>query len=267
MRASIFLILIFLTLLTSTAKAENVDCFIVKEANEYLIKRGENCDVRYSPASTFKIPLAVIGYDSGILKDENHPIWESPKSLTFLKDYWSGEKTPASWMRFSIVWYSQNLTKKLGAKKFQNYVDKLDYGNRDLSGNLGLNDGLSQSWLSSSLLISANEQLSFITKLAENKLPVTQLAQEKTKNILRFFDESMLSNGWIIYGKTGTDVDRKTGERKGYFVGFATKNIAANNHKLLTFVIHISGEKDSKIGGIYAKKIAMDEILQSILQK
>ncbi len=267
MRPLIFLSLIFANLLTSIAKAETIDCFIVKEADEYLIKHGENCDVRYSPASTFKIPLAVIGYDSGILKDENHPIWESPKSLTFLEDYWSGEKTPSSWMRFSIVWYSQNLTKKLGTKKFQSYVNKFDYGNRDLSGNIGLNDGLSQSWLSSSLLISPNEQLSFITKLAKNQLPVTQLAQEKTKNILRFFEESMLSNGWIIYGKTGTDIDHKTSERRGYFVGFASKNEAKKTERLITFVIHTSGEKNSKVGGIYAKKIAMDEMLQSLLQK
>ncbi len=266
-RTRIFISLIATIFFSFAAKAETVDCFIIKEDKEFLTKQGKNCDVRYSPASTFKIPLAVIGYDSAILKDENHPIWQSPKSLTFLKDYWSGEKTPSNWMRFSIVWYSQTLTKTLGIKKFQSYIDKLDYGNRDLSGNIGLNDGLTESWLSSSLLISSNEQISFIEKLAKGELPVTKSSQEKTKNILRFFDESMLSNGWVVYGKTGTDVDRNTAERRGYFVGFATKNDEKKGDRLITFVVHISGEKNSEIGGIYAKKIAIDEMLKGILEE
>ena len=246
----------------SFANAESLDCFLVKEGGNYLVQEGKNCDVRYSPASTFKIALAVIGYDSKILKDENHPIWQSPKSLTFLQDYWAGEKSPTSWMRFSIVWYSQELTKKLGAKKFQNYVDNFDYGNRDLSGNPGLNDGLTESWLSSSLLISPNEQISFIEKLAKNQLPVSQKAQIKAKNILRLFEESQMSNGWTLYGKTGSPVDRITGDRAGYFVGFATKN-----ERLISFVVHISGDKNSNVKGIKSKKLALDKMLKGILSE
>lgn len=51
--------------------------------------------MQYSPASTFKIPLAVIGFESGILKDENNPIWKTKEPVDFLQDYWVGEKTPA----------------------------------------------------------------------------------------------------------------------------------------------------------------------------
>src|SRR5688572_25112163 len=119
------------SMIAFSAKAETMDCFMVKEGSKYLIKEGKECNTRYSPASTFKAPLAVIGYDSGILIDENHPIWLSQESVTFLKDFWEGEKTPSSWMRFSIVWYSQTLTTKLGSKKFQDYIDKLNYGNKD----------------------------------------------------------------------------------------------------------------------------------------
>lgn len=251
--------ILYLLLSSSFANAQNIDCFIAKEGGKYLIQEGKNCNIRYSPASTFKIALAAIGYDSGILKDANRPILKPQKPVTFLSDYWSGEKTPSDWMKYSVVWYSQSITEKLGMDKFQNYVDKLNYGNKDLSGNIGLNDGLTQSWLSSSLLISPSEQISFIEKLAKNELPLSVEAQIKTKNILRLFEESMLSNGWTIYGKTGTDVDRKTGERKGYFAGFATKD-----GRLVSFVIHISGAKNSKISGIYAKKTAMDIMMKEI---
>ncbi len=96
MKNLLALYFIIFFVIISKANAENIDCFIVKDAQNYLINEGKKCDVRYSPASTFKIPLALIGYESGILKDENHPIWKSKKPITFLQDYWSGEKTPAS---------------------------------------------------------------------------------------------------------------------------------------------------------------------------
>lgn len=243
----------FLT--TLSAKAQTIDCLIVKEGEKYLINQGKNCDTQYSPASTFKIALALIGYESGILKDENHPIFKAKETPKYLPKYWSGEKTPFAWMKYSIVWYSQMITTKLGMKNFQKYVDQLDYGNKNLSGNALLNDGLTQSWLSSSLLISPSEQINFIEKLAANKLPFSQESQIKTKILLQLFEESHLSDGWNLHGKTGTDVDKNTSERRGYFVGFGTKE-----NRIISFVIHISGEKDSKIGGIYAKKIALDKM-------
>ncbi len=250
---------IFLTasvLAISSAHAEKIDCFIVKEGEKYLIKEGKNCDTRYSPASTFKVPLAVIGFESGILKDENHPIWKSTEPVTSFVDYWGGEKTPLAWMRYSVVWYSQMLTKKLGEKKFQEYVDRMNYGNRDLSG------GLTEAWLSTSLKISPNEQIYFIEDLAQNKLPFSKEAQIQAKNLARLFEESQLSNGWTIYGKTGTDIDKTSLDRSGYFVGFATKD-----DRLIAFVSHVSDKKDSRTKGIYAKKLAMNKLLNGVLQQ
>ncbi len=261
MRKSIALFCLMVSSFNSV-KAETIDCFIVKEGSKYLIKEGKDCGTQYSPASTFKVPLAVIGYDSGILMDENHPIWVSKKPVTFLKDYWEGEKTPSSWMRFSIVWYSQVLTTKLGKEKFQNYINKLNYGNKNLTGNLGKNDGLTEAWLSSSLLISPLEQIVFIENLAKNELPVSVAAQIKAKKILRLFEESWLSNGWTLYGKTGTDVDQVTGIRRGYFVGFAEKD-----KRMMSYVMHMTGDKGSKFGGISSKKTAMERMMGSVLNE
>lgn len=249
--------------LAFAAQKETVDCFAVNEGSNYLIKEGTGCDTRYSPGSTFKIPLAVIGYDSGILTDENHPIWANKEPVTFLKDFWEGEKTPSSWMRFSVVWYSQVLTTELGPKNFQDYVDKLNYGNKDLTGNPGKNDGLTQAWLSSSLLISPLEQIDFIEKLARDELPLSKEAQIKAKKILRLFEESLLSNGWTLYGKTGADTDKVTGVRRGYFVGFAEKD-----KRIISFVMHMTGEKDSKvIPSIYSKKIALERMMETVLSR
>ena len=46
-------------------------CTLVIDAatNATLIRVGDRCDERLTPASTFKIPLSLIGFDSGILVD------------------------------------------------------------------------------------------------------------------------------------------------------------------------------------------------------
>jgi len=244
------------------AKAEIEHCFIVKGKDGFIIKDGKDCNTRYSPASTFKIVLALIGYEAGILKDENYPIWKPSEPITFLENYWSGEKTPSNWMRFSVVWYSKILTTKLGMDKFKMFIEKLNYGNKDLSGNFGKNDGLTQAWLGSSLLISPLEQIDLIEKLAKNDLPLSIETQIKAKNLIRLFEESMLTNGWTIYGKTGFCFNDKTRKKEGYFVGFAEKD-----NEIISFVMHLNGDKDSKVSGILAKKMTLDRLDKECLLK
>ena len=64
---------------------------------------------------------------------------------------------PSSWFTNSCAWYSQRVTAKLGKSRFDDYVQLLDYGNQDTRGDLGMNNGWSHCWLSSSLTISPKE--------------------------------------------------------------------------------------------------------------
>jgi beta-lactamase class D len=76
-------------------------------------------------------------------------------------------------LRDSIVWYSQEVTRRLGPERFAAYVKAFEYGNEDVSGNPGKADGLAQSWLMSSLAISADEQVRSIRRLLDRQLPVS----------------------------------------------------------------------------------------------
>ncbi|HBX3937445.1 TPA: hypothetical protein MH011_29220 [Klebsiella pneumoniae subsp. pneumoniae] len=42
----------------------------------------------------------------------------------------------------------------MGVDRFTEYVKKFEYGNQDVSGDSGKHNGLTQSWLMSSLTIS-----------------------------------------------------------------------------------------------------------------
>ena len=136
-------------------------CFVAKE-KDLIIETNGKCDQRYAPCSTFKIALALMGFDSGILIDEMHPVWPFKKGYVDDRDAWKQDHTPQTWIKESCVWYSQVFTKRLGMKKLQEYVTKFDYGNKDLSGDKGQNNGLTQAWLSSSLQISSE----FFRKIA-----------------------------------------------------------------------------------------------------
>src|SRR5690606_22189308 len=107
----------------AAAQSANV-CTIVADAGsgEILIEDGD-CRTRVTPASTFKIPLAVMGYDAGFLDNTQKP------ALPFKKGYadwgganWTRTTTPERWMTYSVVWYSQEITRALGKKKLAAYT-------------------------------------------------------------------------------------------------------------------------------------------------
>lgn len=223
-------------------------CFIAKEKEQILKNEGE-CNKRHSPMSTFKILLSLIGFDSGILADEMHPVWAFQEGYDDWKESWRQPQTPKSWMKESCVWYSQVLTKKLGIQKFQDYIRKINYGNNDVSGdkdknNAPINNGLTNSWLCSSLEISALEQIAFLEKMLEGKLPIKSSALLMTKKIM-FLEE--LSYGWKLYGKTGTghlinpDGTKNSDIYHGWFVGWIEKD-----GRRIIFACHISDKKKEK---------------------
>lgn len=184
----------------------------------------QRCRLRTAPCSTFKIPLAVMAFDSKTLKDENSvQKWDGkPRML----EQWNKDHTAASWMKESVVWYSQALTRKMGRKKISNYLEKLDYGNKDFSGSL------EEAWLTdaffldgkmkNSLKISAYEQITFLEKLWKAQLPVSSHAIETTKKIT-YLETS--PNGVQMHGKTGSGfMGEKNNLRIGWFVAYLTKN-------------------------------------------
>src|SRR5690606_31094243 len=128
-------------------------CTIVLDARNgrTLLEEGD-CDIRATPASTFKIPLAVMGFDSGFLVDAHSPELPFKKGYPdWLGDVWRQPTDPARWIRHSVVWYSQRITEQLGEAELARYTTAFGYGNADTSGDPGKDNGLERSWISSSL--------------------------------------------------------------------------------------------------------------------
>jgi beta-lactamase class D len=204
--------------------------------DEVVLELGPHINKRFSPCSTFKITLSLMGYDAEILKDEKAPIWAFQEGYDDFKESWRTAQTPQSWMKDSCVWYSKILASQLGLEKIQAYLATFEYGNQDMSG------GVTSAWLNSSLKISLREQVDFIKKMIRGKLPISNRAIQMTKGLL-FRDE--LPRGWTIFGKTGwSDPDSENLE-VWWFVGWIEKD-----HALFPFAYNMRDTKINPAQGI-----------------
>ncbi len=271
------LIAVGLNLQGLSKAADNIDRnesgFIAKQGNKIIKTIGKYGD-RHAPFSTFKIALALMGFNEKILETKDSPKWafkkeyeEKFKTNPIFDDYtpelgnqrhWTQDHTPATFMKYSVVWFSHKITEILGEQKFQEYVSKLNYGNKDVSGTPGKNDSLLNSWLGTSLKISPRDQVDFLESLLANELPLSQEAQEKTKEIMNREEDW---KGWRVYGKTGGGKGKT-----GWFVGWIEKE--GNQPIIFAQYLNLDDPNFNKEGlstqgsiGLIAKEVIKREIL------
>ena len=212
LRSLVFAALSAFTIIPA-AQARDI-CTAVADAatGKILVERGD-CTRQVTPASTFKIAISLMGYDSGFLKDTQTPLLPFREGYVDWRESWRHPTAPDKWMRESVVWYSQQITQSLGKARFAAYTKQFGFGNADVSGDAD-NDGLTMSWIDSSLKISPLEQVTFLTKLVNRQLGVSQQAYDMTAELTKF---SEAPAGWELHGKTGAAAGW------GWYVGWASK--------------------------------------------
>jgi beta-lactamase class D len=243
----------------AAAAGLELECTLIVDAasGETLSRRG-TCDQGFAPASTFKFPLALMGYDAGILKDPKTPTWDYRLEFQASK---REQKTvnPTIWLEASILWYSRQITQRLGEERFGDYVAKFSYGNMDVSGDAGKNNGLTHAWLMSSLKITPVEQVRFVRAVLDRRLPVSAKAYATTEAIMPTFT---VDGGWRVHGKTGSgwlrdasgNIDKN--KPKGWFVGWAEKD----GRRVAFARLEIGSEKADMRAGLRARNALFAEL-------
>jgi beta-lactamase class D len=180
------------------AKGITAATFVLYEpaANRYRVLDEARAGKRFLPASTFKIPNALIGLEVGSIADENEVFhWDGKPKL---HPEWERDQTLASGMKYSVVWMFQEIAGRTGKARMKEWVQKLEYGNQDISG------GIDLFWLQGGMRVSAMEQVAFLHRLAEGRLPATQRAQRLVRQALVVEK----TRDYTIYAKTGTATGR-----------------------------------------------------------
>lgn len=203
----------------------------------------EFCKERLSACSTFKIPIALMAFDQDVLADENTVIkWDAVDRKAV---HWNQDQTPVTWLRYSTVWVSQWITPQIGKEQMKKYLSDFQYGNQDMSG------GIDKAWLSSTLKISAQEQVDFLGRFWQGRLGVSAQAVELTKKCLPY---TKTEAGSVVRGKTGSGFQSQ-GRRVGWYVGYL-KN-GAQQYVFATNFRDADRADDPKLGGERAKALTM----------
>lgn len=231
----------------------------LKQNKFSYVSNPAHCYERYPAASTFKIPLAVMAFEEGILKDANTTFtWD--KVERFLPA-WNKDHNAATWMKESVVWFSQRITPKLGEKKIEEYLKYFRYGNQDMSSGVKyawLTPSLSQKEpMSNSLRISGVEQVYFLRNLWWGTLPrVNRDSQRQARQLLAAEENER----GILRGKTGSGyIGEKNELRIGWFVGHL-KSGEKEYIVVSNFVDNNKLPSDAPFGGSVAKEILLQEL-------
>lgn len=214
-----------------------VATMLVSDGDSQITYNEQFATQRYSPYSTFKIAISLISLEEKVVSvDDSMRQWDG---TWHSRSELNQDQDMASAMKYSCVWYYKQLAREVGKTAMQNYLNEIGYGNMDISGEDAF-------WLSSSLLISPQEQLDFIIRFYNDELPFSQNNIDYVKSIMRQDDCPM-----ELYGKTGT-----SGKGHGWFVGYTVIN-----DKVYFFTTYIEGENVD--GPLIRDKVT--EILNDLL--
>jgi beta-lactamase class D len=162
--------------------------------------------VPYTPASTFKICNTLIGLETGVIKDENFILrWDG---VVRRIPAWNQDQSLATAFRNSTVWYYQELARRVGSHRMKYWLDRANYGNADTSG------GIDRFWLSGGLRMTEEQQVDFLRRLHDGRLPFSKRSVDILKKVMILED----TNGYILRAKTGWGIQDSL--NIGWFVGY-----------------------------------------------
>lgn len=135
-----------------------------------------DCATRLSPASTYKIPHALIGLETGAITETTVEKWDGVKHPDQPK--WNLDHTVFSAMKPSVLWFFQRIAPGIGADRAHEWLQRFAYGNADTSGPITL------YWVNGRLRISPDEQLAFLTRFYDGTLPVKRIYVDRLKDAM-----------------------------------------------------------------------------------
>lgn len=141
-------------------------CVVVLDVATDRVSRSRDttCTTRLPPASTFKIPHALVALETGVVTATSVERWDGTAYPG--RPAWPRDHTVVSAMRPSVVWFFQRIAPRVGAERMHSWLARLGYGNADTSG------PVTEYWLNGRLRVSPEEQVHFLRRFYDGTLPV-----------------------------------------------------------------------------------------------
>ncbi len=158
-------------------------CFVLYDLNNnsYFYWDIERCQMQFTPLSTFKIVNTIIGIETGAINNQNSVIkWNEerdPEQDFWANLNWDKDHTLESAFDNSVVWFYQELARRIGEYDLNKYIELFSYGNQMITGKID------EFWLNGSLKISAQQQVNFLRKFYTNKFDLTDKTMYISKKV------------------------------------------------------------------------------------
>jgi len=223
--------------------SEGTIVIIDVHSKKRIIHNASLANEQLPPCSTFKIWNSLIGLELSLVTsaDESFYLWDGKKRFL---DAWNKNLTFKEAFQSSCVPAFQQLATKIGPDRMQEWLNKIDYGNRNISS------GIDVFWLPEkdrkTILISPIEQALQVKKLINGKLPFS----EKSKSVLKDVMQVKEGKNGVLYGKTGSGMNEEGVFTLGWFVGYVE-----SGGNVFTFACLTQGENAN---GLQARKIVTE---------
>lgn len=224
--------------------------------NCYWICNPKLADTRRSPCSTFKIISSLAALERGVIKaDESVRSWSGE---VFWNEQWNRDLDFTDAFRASCVWYFREVTDEIGRDVMQEELNRLGYGNCDISdwsGSLNTNNNnpaLTGFWIESSLLISPKEQVNVMEAIFGGQTAYSEETLRQLKQVMLLPEQE--EEGVLIYGKTGM------GKAYGVTVDAWYTGFAENGDRRISFCVYLGETNDKEVTSATARDIAVNII-------
>lgn len=161
-------------------------------------------DIKFLPASTFKIVNAMVALELGIVKDsdrifkwngESYPIKAWEKDMNFKEAF-----------QASCVPCFKEIAREIGAKRMSEYLKKAQYPTVKIT-----KENIDNFWLEGNGFVSINQQIEFLKNFYEMRLPFKISTYRIMHDIMQ---QTVENDAYILKAKTGL-----VNENLGWFVG------------------------------------------------
>lgn len=166
-------------------------------------------DTACLPASTFKIFNSLVALETNAVSGVDVRLkWDGVNRRV---EEWNRDLSMREAFRVSAVWFYQEVARRAGRKRMQAFLDEARYGNHRIGAHVD------DFWLAGDLRITPNQQVEFLQRLADGKLPFSERSMALTREIMA----RDKGDGWVLRAKTGwadaPDPD------VGWFVGWVER--------------------------------------------
>lgn len=205
--------------------------------SKLIVYNPKRATTRFLPASTFKVPNALIALDSGAVKDIEEVIPYGGAKEYFKN--WEQDMTLPQAVKTSNVAVFHTIAKRIGLETYRDKLSAFDYGNANPGDSID-----NRFWLNGPIKISPLEQVMFFRKLVAGEFPISDHSFQLVRSMIKIEE----TNGYTIFAKSGWagPEDPQT----GWWVGWVEKD-GLNYPFALNILINTN--QDAKQRAIIAK--------------